>query len=454
MDDYFRARKIARWLSYLIALILVLLPFYEFFVIWIGSRTGHLDLLRIWKEILIVLMAPPAAWLVWRSVELRRWLLKSWIARLYGLYILLHLILGIWAITHHQVTASALIYGLIVNLRFIGFFLLCAVVAAYDNFLKKYWSGLVLGPAAIVIVFGLLQKLVLPYDFLKHFGYGRAATIPAYETIDNNIKFIRVGSSLRGANPLGAYLVVIITAALAQLRTNGLLKPIYTVAALAALFFSYSRSAWIGTALALAVLVYMGTRRLRSQLMYLALALVVIFAGGLYELRNHQSVQDALLHTSNASTSSISSNAQRTSALRGGVQDIVHQPLGRGPGTAGPASTRNTEHPARIAEDYYLQIGQEVGVIGLAIFLVINYLTAVELWHRRTDNLARILLASLVGISFINLLSHAWADDTLSLIWWGLAGVALAPRQPAILIKKNKHNGIVKKTAQTLHPAG
>ena len=39
-----------------------------------------------------------------------------------------------------------------------------------------------------------------------------------------------------------------------------------------------------------------------------------------------------------------------------------------------------------------------------------------------------ILFVSLIGISFINLLSHAWADDTLSLLWFGLAGIALAPR--------------------------
>jgi hypothetical protein len=24
------------------------------------------------------------------------------------------------------------------------------------------------------------------------------------------------------------------------------------------------------------------------------------------------------------------------------------------------------------------------------------------------------------------MLSHAWADDTISLLWWGLAGVAVA----------------------------
>jgi hypothetical protein len=25
------------------------------------------------------------------------------------------------------------------------------------------------------------------------------------------------------------------------------------------------------------------------------------------------------------------------------------------------------------------------------------------------------------------MLSHSWADDTLAYLWWGLAGVAMAP---------------------------
>jgi hypothetical protein len=41
--------------------------------------------------------------------------------------------------------------------------------------------------------------------------------------------------------------------------------------------------------------------------------------------------------------------------------------------------------------------------------------------------LPQILLASLAGITFVNLLSHAWTDDTLAYLWWGLAGIALAP---------------------------
>jgi len=124
--------------------------------------------------------------------------------------------------------------------------------------------------------------------------------------------------------------------------------------------------------------------------------------------------------------STASSNYQRTSALRDGLSDVISQPFGAGPGTAGPASAHNIA-PARIAENYYLQIGQEVGWLGLGLFIAILVAIVRRLLAMRAEPLARVLLASLVGISFINLVSHAWTDDTLALIWWGLAGVVLAP---------------------------
>jgi hypothetical protein len=37
------------------------------------------------------------------------------------------------------------------------------------------------------------------------------------------------------------------------------------------------------------------------------------------------------------------------------------------------------------------------------------------------------LLASLIGISVASFLAYTWADDTLAFIWWGLAGIAMAP---------------------------
>jgi hypothetical protein len=112
--------------------------------------------------------------------------------------------------------------------------------------------------------------------------------------------------------------------------------------------------------------------------------------------------------------------------MKSGLHDVLHQPFGRGPGSAGPASVYNN-HPPRIAENYYIQVAQETGWVGLLLFLLINAGVGYLLYVRRRDPLAVMLYGSLIGISFINLLSHAWADDTLAYVWWGLAGVAMVP---------------------------
>jgi len=374
---------------------------------------------------LIVLSLPLVFWLVLRDKNLRQWFARSSIVRLVGLYILIHLALGLWALKTDRVNSAALVYALGINLRFFGFFLVCLVAAATSSLLVRQWPKIVLWPAAIVIAFGLAQHYLLSDDFLKHFGYGPKTILP-YETVDANSRYIRVQSTLRGANPLGAYLVLVVPAGLAMLRHKVVTCILFALAGGVLLFYSYSRSAWLGTAMAAVVLFWLLWQHLPRWWVVSLAALIVLFAGSIYGLRSDQSVQDIFFHTSRSSMSPKSSNVVRGSAIKDALNDVWHQPLGRGPGTAGPASFRNN-HSARIAEDYYLQIAQEVGVIGLAIFLSVVLLTAKQLWLLRQGTLAKVLLASLVGISFVNLVSHAWADDTLSLLWWGLAGVACAP---------------------------
>jgi hypothetical protein len=417
-------RPLSYSLSLVAAGIIALLPFHAFFTTWLGSNTGHLDLVRIWKEILIVCMIPGISILITQSPDLKKWFFRSKLLWLMRAYALLSLLLGLIALSTHKVTASALIYGLIINLRFLIFFIVCYVLASSSDFLKNRWPKLLLIPATLVIGFGLLQ-LVLPYDFLRHFGYG-PHTIPAYQTVDSNLGFQRIQSFLRGANPLGAYLVIIIPAIILLLK--GWRRYVLLAGSLIVMAYSYSRSAWLGLLAVLALLGLLkikGHPRLKEGLIAATLA-VVLIGFGVYALRTNQTAQDALFHTS-SSSSNVSSNNQRAKAIKQGFSDAVHQPLGSGTGTAGPASVRNSSHPARIVENYYLQIAQEVGWLGLALFLAINYLVAARLWGSRDNPLALLLFVSFIGISLINLVSHAWADDTLSMIWWGLAGLAMAP---------------------------
>lgn len=433
-------------LTYAVAAIFVLLPFHALFTAWLGSNFHHFDLFRIWKELLLTPVALACLWLVYRDKKLRACWNNSPLVALILLYVLLHLLLGAFALQAHKVTSTALIYGLLTNLRFLIFFLVCAVVTAYSDWLLKHWQKLILWPAYAVIIFGLLQLTVLPKDFLTHFGYG-PGTIPAIQTVDQKLDYIRVLSTLRGPNPLGAYLVLVMTVLFA-LWLAGKRRLEYGIWALLSgvtLFFTYSRSAWLGLALSVVVLLWLSVRGVfgRRLILIATASGLIVLAGLIIVLRDNDFIQNTVFHTNEHSVSATSSNEVRSTALETGVKSLWDEPLGRGPGTAGPASFRNNQ--PRIAENYFLQIGQEVGVIGLGLFVAINVFVAWSLYRTRHALLSQVLLASLAGLMLVNMFSHAWADDTLALVWWGLAGIALST---AILDKKRKHNGTKEKTTK------
>jgi hypothetical protein len=440
--------KLVRVLSWLSAVILLLVPFHAFLSVWLSSLTGHYTALRLWKEFLLVPIVLGALYILLTDKILRHKLLSKWSVRLIAVYAALLLVCGFGALASHSVSAKAMWYGLLVDARFLVFFLALMVLAAKDDWLGRRWQKLLFLPVILVAVFAVAQYLVLPYDFLKHFGYGDS-TISPYETINHNINHIRVASTLRGANPLGAYLIlpisVIAVMFLKQRRQRWNLA-MFGTGLLLALAFSFSRSAWIGAlaAILLAAWLSFSSERVRKNIGWGLAGLLLAAAIFTYALRNNLGFENAVFHTDKASKIAVSSNQGHASAFKSAAKDIIHQPQGGGVGSAGPQSVYNN-HPARVAEDYYLQIGQEAGIAGMLLFIAICAAVAKQLYERRADPLALALFASLIGISLVNLLSHAWGDDTLAYVWWGLAGIYLGP---AILTDRHKQ-----KNAKKIKPA-
>jgi hypothetical protein len=418
------------WMSLLSLLILLIMPFHAFLSVWLASLIGHYTALRLWKEALLVVGVIGVLYLLATDHKIRSHTITRRLVWVILGYAVLNLVWGLLALNQHDVTTKALGYGLIVDLRFLVFFLVTWAVALRMGRLRASWQWAVWVPAVVVVVFGLLQVLVLPNDFLRHFGYG-PATISPYETINHNLHYIRIASTLRGANPLGAYLLipisvlsVLLLGAKRSWRQAALL-----FGALVVLFFSFSRSAWIGAVLSVGVilLLRLRTRHAKELALIVGGGIVVVAAGLIVIFYHNTHVQNVILHTQSHSAVKTTSDQGHSGALRAGLHDLRHDPLGQGPGTAGPASVYNTGHPTRIAENYFIQVGQETGWLGLLLFLLINAGVGYLLWLRRDDPLALSLFASLIGLTFINLFSHAWADDTLAYVWWGLAGIAMAP---------------------------
>lgn len=417
----------------MVVIILLFVPFHALIAVWGASLGGSYDYLRIWDEILLCLAT--ALVIIFGATHKKAWrqlVQDKRLLVLAGAYILWHVVLGVWVLWHNNVTPSAFAYSLLVNLRFVVFFILIWLLALQWSWLRQRWYVLVMAPAALVVGFGLLQATVLPADILRHVGYGPDTILP-FQAVDQKDEYARVQSTLRGPNPLGAYLVIIGSICLAagiRLFKNVHVRYIAGGALLAAtivLANTYSRSAYIGTVVAAVLICWWSVRsaRRRRALLVFGAAVLIVAASSAWLLRTNDYVENVLFHTDEHSLSATSSNESRSAALQQGAEEVLHEPFGRGPGSAGPASVYN-DNSVRIAENYYLQIGQEVGWLGIGLFVALQYSVVRRLWPTRRTILGMSVLASLAGITVIAMLSHPWTDDTLAYVWWGLAGVALA----------------------------
>lgn len=425
-------QKLAGMMAAICAGIIVLMPLHAFLTVWLASAVGGYTALRLWKEVLLLALFVGAVTVYIRDARIRGAVNRDTLFRLIAVYLLLLVVVGGISFLAGGVSIKAYLFGLILDSRFLVFFAITWLATRYNDVIVRLWQRLLLIPAAVVVGFATLQYSLLPADFLKHFGYGPGTISPSI-TIDQKDAYARIQSTLRGPNPFGAYMVLILSALgnlLLWTKKLRIWHGIFFVLGGMALAFTFSRSAWLGTLASILILIWWGitSRRIRKYLVVAAFAAVLVFGMTAYTLRDNDHFQNVFFHTNEHSQSAESSNTGHFNAVQQGIKDIVQAPWGSGTGTAGPASVYN-DGKARIAENYYVQIGQEVGIVGLVLFIAINVLVLMRLWAvRRTTVLARVLMASFAGITIISLLMHAWTDDTLAYIWWGFAGAAIAAK--------------------------
>lgn len=420
--DYFRrvSHKIPQQMF---MLVLMLVPFYGFLTVWAASLFGHYTLIRLWPEFALAVLASWALVIAARHKEVRK-IFSTKLARLILAYLALSLVWVAVALWQGEVGLKAAAYGILLNTR--PFIWLGAIwlLASHSAVQLKKWRPIVFVPFALVVGFALLQFFVLPPDFLRHFGYVDGRTIAPIQTINQDTSTVRAQSFLRGPNQLGAYMVLgtgFIVVAGWRFRRMLLALTASTLA----LIVSFSRSAWLGFVGMFGLVLGQRMRSVSLRKLLLTVAIVLFVCSSLlYVFRANDGLQNALFHVSENSTATTTSNSGHLSGALHSVNQIAHEPLGRGPGTAGPASVYNEPHPARISESYYLGVGQELGWVGLALFGMILYELFVQLRRSKTM-LGRGVFITFFGLGIVNLFSYAWTDPTLAYLWWGLAGLVL-----------------------------
>lgn len=412
-----------------LVIILALLPVHAFISTWGGTAVGPLWLWKSWKELLLAAMVVPTfIWLLLNPGLLRS-LLKRRLVRALLVYVLISAVLATlyWRVNG----ADAVSAGLAMNLRYLAAAVLAYLLFSYSS-ISDIWLAharhFVAGAGVMVAFLGILQVSVLPSDLLTHFGYDKVATIAPTSLIDDNPDHLRAFATLRGPNDFGAFLILPILLVAASFRTFPRWVGLSALAIMGfALLLSGSRSAWVGLLVAIAayIAIRVGKKMSRRRVGFTVVAISFAALLTLFAAINVPVVRMAIFHSSPGDPSlTEGSTDNHLSATLGGMQRVADNPLGCGVGCAGPASYYGSS--PQISENYFVQIAEETGLVGLIAFLGLLAVVAVSLYRSEQEvRFSRVLLAALGGYAAIGLLLHVWADDPLSITWWMLAGAVL-----------------------------
>jgi hypothetical protein len=419
--------------------LVIVLPFHAF--LWMAIR-NHFMLnidwafwIAFWKEALIILLLLAV---IIKALVKRKFLFK--LITLDWLIITLA-VLGILSAIFITKNFNQALWGLRTDFEFfVTYFLARSIIKNKEQF--KYLIIAILGSGLLVAVFGILQTFFLPRDFLFRFGYTFKPWAPngplqAYQTVGS---LTRIISFFSGAIQLGPYLAILILLALSLLiyvksKIIKVILGLFSIFCLTPLYYTYTRSAWLGLTVSLFVLILIFIQqKLKkadiSKKKIISLILILIFVVGLisglfYLLKSGNpgggSYFDELIHHK-------ASTLEHWQSIKNSLQTIKENPFGIGLGRSGLVTLRFGGRT--LSENWYLQIAEEMGILALGIFIAIMVIfirSLYKLYISEKDNLIKGLslgvLLSFICFSVVGLFLHAWGDNiVMALTFWILAG--------------------------------
>ncbi len=404
------------------------MPFHVFLTQSLSLTTGHLGAWKAAKDVLAALLLVVTLILVWCNGKASK-LFKSFFL-LSTFYFLLHLVT--WAI-NPEIYKNTAVIGTVYNNRIFGYLLigmgaglLWAKKIKQDQVIK-----IVLIVSTIVCVLGVLQYF-LPKDILTHLGYSVERGVKPAFFIDDKPDLPRIMSTLRDPNSLGAFLIVPINILLLQLadktqkRRRMQLLGMLMLHGLA-LFLTFSRGAWMGAGISIGLIAVYKYRHLAKTIFIkywpLIIGGVLLLGSLVFMVRGQYAVQNILEHSDENTTAQLDSNKLHADFVRKAVNGIKNKPQGHGPGTAGIVSILNP-NGGFLTENYYLQIGYEVGILGLGLFLAVLYKAQKQL-SERPATLPAALWFALWSYLAMSLVAHLWTNETVATQWWLLTGFVI-----------------------------
>ncbi|MCX6811610.1 MAG: O-antigen ligase family protein [Candidatus Berkelbacteria bacterium] len=413
-------------------------------------------ILTLWKEwIVLALLIWAMGHLIKEKLAKQSSLKLFWFDYLiFGLFVLALLTI-IWGSKNPKV----IIFGLRYDFEFFALYFIGRIMRPEPKKLKIALLT-VLASSLIVALFAILQVTILPWDFLNRFGYTYAlewvpgADLQSSQIVGSTRDLSRILSTLSGPNQLGSYLALISCSLLCIIlfvRKNiyKLGAGVYFLLILLPLYRTYSRSAWLGLAVAvLALMIYLLVRLFSKKkeapksnfyitMMAIVFLVVIAILGYVY----FNSVNSGLLKEMINRGFSTSGHIE---AMKRGVELIKDHPFGLGIGSAGPASQWSMGLTNEIiTESNFLQFGVEMGILGMLGFIVIIITLIVKAFRQiaqKEDIATKILLLGsalgLIALSVNSLFLHSFADTVTSFTLFALLGIAINNRKNIDVIQR------------------
>jgi O-antigen ligase len=406
-----------KFIIYGLVIILVLMPFHAFLAISLGSLGIDRTLVQSWKEILILIMS--FIWVIYQ-ISKKKLAFKTDAINLLFLSIIF---LSILVSAFIRPGSEALLFGIKTNLVALALFFIAQIPISNKSFLKRNLLWLIIIPGVVVSLLAFFQAFLITPETLEKIGY-TAATINPRQIIDGSINFLRSFSTLGGPNQLGAYLLIPLAFSLVYgIRQKKWFVLLPSMLILAAIVLSFSRSAWIGAIITFSLSVFLSISK-KQKIYFLIISLLVAFiVGGTIasQIGTNERLQNVLLHGRVFEGRIEGSDQGRLESIARIAGEVTARPFGHGLGSAGPASFRS-ENPI-IPENWFLQIGYEIGIAGLLLYIFAFAALLGEFIRNRSNNLAITLFSITAGVLVINIFLQAWADSTLALMMFALYGI-------------------------------
>ncbi|OGJ55110.1 hypothetical protein A3D11_03500 [Candidatus Peribacteria bacterium RIFCSPHIGHO2_02_FULL_49_16] len=450
-------QRIREWL---VLLLMGFLPFHAFLVT-VGTEMfqgpGHSPMMGLvmWKEVILGVV------FIIVTIEIRKTFHLQ--AGAFRMDILDGLILGMLVlgflvpILHSPFSLLHFIYGFKYTLFPLCLFLLLRRVDWSDRFLFLVsYSLLFVG--SLIAAYGVLT-FFLSQSFFTWLGYSdlHSLYVPgeplaAFQQIGGtNIR--RIQSTFSGPNQLGVWLLIplsiVVTILMQSDKRRGYLLTLILL--LAALVLTFSRAAWIGAVVVLGGAIWLNRKKIsRKFFKYVLTGLFVLVVMGSILF------PDVVLRAA-------SSRDHFHRSLEA-IQIIAAHPLGLGLGTAGPATNRTADpcvfleegadfawakaHPnlcvftgdqqvqpdipcicPLLPENWYLQIGIELGVLGLVFYSTLLILLLQRLiphppaFAQLFPIVHSSIFLSFLGISIVALFLHSFESSAVAYTMWMLLGV-------------------------------